>query len=626
MKTKAYGGIDPAELSRVAERLEQGKTLPQQKADQARDFFQRLPRDQHEKLFAGRFEELPKELVDLALAKDEQLQEAMTVLRGIDALVYPMKQLVAGLRYLESRETSGLDLYGVSSVLSTRTRMMTAIETVEKAFAAAGPEVEKQLPADQLALLKRNLAGEIEVLKAQEKDLKAKQPPPVQSYSSHSYAKPDPVPDPVRLTLAQVKDVASAAKAIEHALGAPGLAGEILAAAQKLDGDAAKRFDAALSGYAVLADTAANALDYGPVPPQVFAHPRDKRAHEARRYDAGFVAQSQGRQAKSKADMTADLKKAIADKDAPGSLERALVQGFIREAGFPAGTGADWNPKIGEVRKALDENVLVPLRCLYANVGRGGLMPYSPDTLAGMKKVLIDIAQAIAEGRYAEWRATTPEAAAQLGVLAGDAEKKAWLESLHLDGKTDPATGRKVSSHEAEGAENFWATKVGGPSHGFDAMPHCLMSLLANARTRIVMVEASDWHQTAARAYLRLLGGEGGGGLIYVEGMETDFPLRDTKLDRSFDDQLRNQVVDHAIEKAKATGAGLVFTYGYASILRDRGYPAKEGAIPMILHPSAGRNEASDSLGPHDWAQDQVQTVYPRMGAYVLTAAQVAAL
>ena len=39
--------------------------------------------------------------------------------------------------------------------------------------------------------------------------------------------------------------------------------------------------------------------------------------------------------------------------------------------------------------------------------------------------------------------------------------------------------------HEEDGLELFWATKIGGPSHGFDVEGQCHLPLLANARSKV---------------------------------------------------------------------------------------------------------------------------------------------
>ena len=45
----------------------------------------------------------------------------------------------------------------------------------------------------------------------------------------------------------------------------------------------------------------------------------------------------------------------------------------------------------------------------------------------------------------------------------------------------------------------FWATKIGGPSHGFDFEGQCLLPLLANARHKVVLVTDAKVRKGAAQ-------------------------------------------------------------------------------------------------------------------------------
>merc|ERR1712232_1138917 len=52
----------------------------------------------------------------------------------------------------------------------------------------------------------------------------------------------------------------------------------------------------------------------------------------------------------------------------------------------------------------------------------------------------------------------------------------------------------------------FWATKIGGPSHGFDVEAQCLLPLLANARHKVILVSDPEYkHHPVGRAHFRLL-------------------------------------------------------------------------------------------------------------------------
>merc|ERR1712151_793729 len=65
-----------------------------------------------------------------------------------------------------------------------------------------------------------------------------------------------------------------------------------------------------------------------------------------------------------------------------------------------------------------------------------------------------------------------------------------------------------VHTHEdCEGELGFfWATKIGGPSHGFDFEAQCLLPLLSNARHKVVLVSDPAYPlHPCGRAYWRLL-------------------------------------------------------------------------------------------------------------------------
>merc|ERR1719291_38529 len=87
----------------------------------------------------------------------------------------------------------------------------------------------------------------------------------------------------------------------------------------------------------------------------------------------------------------------------------------------------------------------------------------------------------------------------------------------------------ELRSHEDANGEFgfFWATKVGGPSHGFDFEGQCLLPLLANARHKVVLVTAEEFpHNPCGRAHFRLLwvaGTEPPKAVLWLEGVHMDF-------------------------------------------------------------------------------------------------------
>ena len=83
-------------------------------------------------------------------------------------------------------------------------------------------------------------------------------------------------------------------------------------------------------------------------------------------------------------------------------------------------------------------------------------------------------------GRFAEWRYTNPVGLRQLEGLSHE-QQALWREP------TSVVHAGNLRTHEDESGELgfFWATKIGGPSHGFDYEGQCLLPLLCNARHKV---------------------------------------------------------------------------------------------------------------------------------------------
>merc|ERR550525_1122045 len=83
-----------------------------------------------------------------------------------------------------------------------------------------------------------------------------------------------------------------------------------------------------------------------------------------------------------------------------------------------------------------------------------------------------------------------------------DRQKALWAEATRTEG------GDGLVAHEDAPGELglFWATKIGGPSHGFDIEGQCLLPLLANARHKALLVSDPEFPDPpAGRAHFRLL-------------------------------------------------------------------------------------------------------------------------
>ena len=306
------------------------------------------------------------------------------------------------------------------------------------------------------------------------------------------------------------------------------------------------------------------------------------------------------------------------------ALETGLSESFAREVGFPAGSAQQWNAQLSALVRALDDDVLIPLRSLYACSGTGGFNNYADSVRSEMKEFVARVGRAVVEGDLDAWRSSHPASVQQLECLGTPENVERWLTSTTRE--SEGPSGARFTTREAAGNELFWATKVGGPSHAFDTMPHCILSLLGNARTKAIVLDDSRWHEHAARAYLRLFPTPDGRRVLYLEQAQIDFPYKydSTKCDWNVRDLIDRRIVEHAIEKAKQIGASLVMTDAYGGVAGSFG--AFRDSVELVLHPSAAVIEASDTLGPHDWPQGFTQTVTPRSSLYLLPAAKIAAL
>merc|ERR1712136_68548 len=144
----------------------------------------------------------------------------------------------------------------------------------------------------------------------------------------------------------------------------------------------------------------------------------------------------------------------------------------------------------------------------------------------------------------------------------------------------------------------FWATKIGGPSHGFDYEAQCLLPLLANARHKVILVtDPVAWpFHPMCRAHWRLLWTALPDGTptpnpeprLWLEAVNADFGARSA-----------NVVEQTAMAKAVA-------------MERDTGGVVWQTHECFLLRPSNGVCEASDYLSnKHDWVQLQDEVTEP---------------
>merc|ERR1712187_213823 len=106
--------------------------------------------------------------------------------------------------------------------------------------------------------------------------------------------------------------------------------------------------------------------------------------------------------------------------------------------------------------------------------------------------------------------------------------------------------------HEDEDNELglFWATKIGGPSHGFDFEGQCLLPLICNARHKVILVSDPGYpYHPVGRAHFRLLWTKDDNRpVLWLETVNRDFRA---EVDSRF---YGLAVLKHAVAKSNALG------------------------------------------------------------------------
>jgi len=187
---------------------------------------------------------------------------------------------------------------------------------------------------------------------------------------------------------------------------------------------------------------------------------------------------------------------------------------------------------------------------------------------------------------------------------------------------------RKLRTHEDGPGELgfFWATKIGGPSHGFDFEGQCILPLLANARHKVLLFSDPQWPEyPAGRAHWRLLWTTGSKEeplsepepRLWLETVNCDFAAVSMGMGG---DGWGDAALRHAMTKADAMQVTLSVDMWIEDVRRvaqglDSGGQVREACERMLLRPSNGVVEASDYLGPHDWEQlgEEVTEALPRI-------------
>merc|ERR1719162_686033 len=166
-----------------------------------------------------------------------------------------------------------------------------------------------------------------------------------------------------------------------------------------------------------------------------------------------------------------------------------------------------------------------------------------------LKKAVMAVTKAVLEGTYSDWRYTNPIGQEQMRGLSEE-QIAVWREATSIEHT------QGLETHEDRPGElgYYWATKIGGPSHGFDYESQCLLPLLANARHKVINVSVPRWSHPAGRAHWRLLWAAADAQKrrleeprLWLETVNCDFEATDL-----YCDAWDTAVLQHAVAKADA--------------------------------------------------------------------------
>jgi len=343
-----------------------------------------------------------------------------------------------------------------------------------------------------------------------------------------------------------------------------------------------------------------------------WSHPQTRLAYRQAGGGSFSLPASRQRQERSRGAL-ARIVEILAEAGRGDPAERCvslLVAAFCEEIGAPGAAGAATFPAVAA---ALEGELLLPLRALQEGVESmtrtflGAHVPREP-----IQDCVNELTSHVLDGTFSSWRYENPVGRRQLEGLSV-AQIAKWRE---------PSATRqgKLLVHEDAAGELgfFWATKIGGPSHGFDFEAQCLLPLLCNARHKVILVTAREEfpHNPCGRCHFRLLwqaDSQPPKAVLWLESVHLDFGAGGRV------PPCETAVLKHAVAKADAMGLPLsVDTYlGYelAEVVGNRG-TVREVEDRLVLRPSNGVMEASDYLSnEHDWVQteEEITQSLPRI-------------
>jgi len=326
-------------------------------------------------------------------------------------------------------------------------------------------------------------------------------------------------------------------------------------------------------------------------------HPTERTAYRARQHKSFSDRSSRKRSDES----LQALAKLIGSPD--GVSEKVLVEVFTREIGVSVNS---WI--------SADATFEASLHSTFNGE------PLPPDRI---ERSIGEVTQHVLKGDFSEWRYSNPVGLRQLEGLSVK-QQALWAEPSRTE-----RDGLVIHEDGPGELGFFWATKIGGPSHGFDLEGQCLLPLLANARHKVVLVSDPAWPaHPCGRAHFRLLWSipaKADGPQaprLWLETVNADFAASGVVNSWKWE----SAVLVHVLQKAAAMGVPLSVCPGLAEDVkasaRSMGLSGSGSVVRerIVLRPSNGVVEASDYLGDrHDWLQIR-EEVISSISRFVFTA------
>jgi hypothetical protein len=507
---------------------------------------------------------------DLKLALQSQ-KSLSSAVRSFEALCKSLRALNAGPEKEEVTPRAGRAQFG------TRTGVLEALHAVRGAFDAVSSKTKASFPLAQLERL------ELEVKKDAKKIESARDDALLGLNSKRA------------LTADALPTIEVAASEIARLTGDASIGPTIVEAASRAEDRGAMKEHLAL--FAMILDQATSAPDYATTRVG-WQSPRAREQYRDREFEPWDMYAAHPAHEPATETAIAIVAEMAGAKDPEAVLKAALPPMLIRELGVDPAIAKDWKMTTASLLQAMGHEVFLPLRAYNEVVddivdARGARAHE-----ATIRDLILDITRHVLEGDYQEWRYAQPWSEKQLAPLSSE-QKKRWMSGLTIESGA-------LKTREEDGPELLWVTKIGGPSHGFDVGPNCLLPLLANGRSKAILVDDPRWpRHAAARCYLRVLSYENGKPLLYLEPMERDFPHRDAFEGENEDAQFRLAQIRHAVEKAKALGVPLSLSRYDDELLDHLGVKYDREEERLVVEPSGGVFEASDTL---ELGHDCVQT------------------